>query len=233
MRAKERLLVVEQDGVLQRLLRRALSHYELEATAEADPGALLACRPRPDLLLLSLSQSPWPEVLALCADLRLEIQTPIIVLAASPAARYAAEALDSGADDCVSSPFDPHELCARVRARLRRPRLAVENADGPVLLCSSDNYLALHVEQHQVFANSREVRLSRTEFSLLHLLMAHPGRILTHRWLLQEIWGPEYGEEKDYLRVYVRQLRCKIEPEPARPLYIQTERDLGYVFRAG
>jgi two-component system KDP operon response regulator KdpE len=100
------------------------------------------------------------------------------------------------------------------------------------VLCSEDGYLRMHVEERQVFAREQLVALTKTEFAFLHYLMIHADHVVTNRTLLQTIWGPEYGEESDYIRVYVRQIRCKLEPDPSHPTYIRTVSGVGYVFRS-
>lgn len=236
MKDCESVLIVEDDPKLVRLLRRALSSYDLSFARGGDDALLLAARLQPDLVLLGLSNADWHGTLALCSRLRSADQTPIIVLSAALSSAASVEALESGADDCLGLPFDADELCAHLRARLRRPLLeasrALSYAAGPALLHSKDDYLQLHVERRQVFADAREIRLSKTEFAILYLLMLHAGKVLTHRLLLREVWGPAYGVETGYLRVFVRHLRRKIEPVPDSPSYILTENGIGYVFRS-
>jgi two-component system KDP operon response regulator KdpE len=143
------------------------------------------------------------------------------------------QALDKGADDYLTKPFNNDELLARVRACLRRAANVSEGMDvqQPEVLSSEDGHISIDILRRLVRAGTQEIKLTPTEFELLHQLMLHAGKVMTHRALLQAVWGPEYGEETDYLRVYVRQLRLKIEKEPSQPKYILTEPGVGYVFR--
>jgi two-component system KDP operon response regulator KdpE len=147
--------------------------------------------------------------------------------------RQKVEALDLGADDYLTKPFSNDELQARVRVCLRRVQTVEGSSENdPEELYSDDGYLYMNVVRRVVRAGQSDVRLTPTEFELLRQLMLYAGKVLTHRSLLRAVWGPEYGEEADYLRVYVRQLRRKVEVEPSRPRYILTEPGIGYVFRA-
>jgi two-component system KDP operon response regulator KdpE len=168
-----------------------------------------------------------------CVQIRKFAQTPIIVLSAVTEEKQKVTALDRGADDYLTKPFSNDELQARVRACLRRARAhEITNQREPAVLVSEDEYIYMDSARRQVRVGGQEVRLTPTEFELLRQLMLHAGKVLTHRSLLRAVWGPEYGEEADYLRVYVRQLRLKVESEPSHPKYILTEPGIGYVFRA-
>ena len=160
-------------------------------------------------------------------------QIPIIILSAVTEEKQKVVALDQGADDYLTKPFSNDELQARVRACLRRARVreATDNQE-PEVLTSEDEYIYMDIARRLVRAGEQEIRLTPTEFELLRQLMSHAGKVLTHRTLLRAVWGPEYGEEADYLRVYVRQLRLKVENEPSHPKYILTEPGIGYVFRS-
>ncbi len=135
----------------------------------------------------------------------------------------------------MTKPFHGEELLARVRAHLRRVQVR-EEAPVPAceseVLTSGDGALSLDIAHRLVRVGTKEVRLTPTEFELLRQLMLHEGKVLTHRMLLRNAWGPEYGEESNYLRVYIRQLRCKVEEEPAHPRYILTEPGVGYAFQS-
>jgi two-component system KDP operon response regulator KdpE len=233
----KRILVVDDELPIQRTLRRNLtmSGYEV-LVADNGLDALSAVRQHePDLILLDLCLPGSVDGLNVCEQVRRMSQVPIIVLSARTEEKQKVQALDLGADDYLTKPFSNGELLARVRACLRRAANGggQTNENGRQLLTSSDGYLTMDVERRHVRAGEREVRLTPTEFELLRQLMLHAGKVLTHRTLLRTVWGPEYGEEADYLRVYVRQLRRKVEPEPSRPRYILTEPGVGYVFATG
>jgi two-component system KDP operon response regulator KdpE len=232
----KRILVVDDELSIQRILRRNLmvSGYEV-LVADNGEDALTAVRQHePDLILLDLCLPGGIDGLEVCEQVRRLTQVPIIVLSARTEEKQKVEALDLGADDYLTKPFSNAELLARVRACLRRAANGGEKASesDAQILHSSDGYLTMDSERRHVRAGDREVRLTPTEFELLRQLMLHAGKVLTHRTLLRAVWGPEYGEEADYLRVYVRQLRRKVEPEPSRPRYILTEPGVGYVFQA-
>ncbi len=230
-----RILVVDDEELVLRSLRRILiaSGYEAQVAASGPQGLDLARKTPPDLILLDLSM-PGMDGLAVCRELRQWSTAPIIVVSARGEERFKVHALDLGADDYLTKPFGADELLARIRACLRRSagRQKDEAPDGEHLLTSEDGYLSMNVESRTVVAGSRQVRLTPKEFDLLHQLMAAPDRVLTHRALLKAIWGPEYGDETDYLRVFIRQLRRKIEQDPTHPRYLLTEPGVGYIFRS-
>src|SRR5439155_19840997 len=187
-----------------------------------------------ELILLDLCLPGKIDGLEVCRQGRLSMKTPIIVLSALTEEKQKVEALDLGADDYLTKPFSNDELQARVRACLRRASSSEngkELSGQPEILQSEDGYLYMNVVKRQVRAGDRDIRLTPTEFELLRQLMLYAGKVLTHRSLLRAVWGREYGEEADYLRVYVRQLRLKVEKEPSNPRYIITEPGIGYVFR--
>jgi two-component system KDP operon response regulator KdpE len=238
MKAKgKRILVVDDEPPIQRMLRRSLSAsgYDVLVAEDGRQAIDIMHMHQPDLVLLDLCLPGELNGLEVCKQLRTWAQTPIIVLSAITEEKQKVEALDLGADDYLTKPFSNDELQARVRACLRRASLAEagagENSIQPDILQSDDGYLFMNVLRRQVRAGQQDVRLTPTEFELLRQLMLYAGKVLTHRTLLRAVWGPEYGEEADYLRVYVRQLRLKVEVEPSRPRYILTEPGIGYVFR--
>jgi two-component system KDP operon response regulator KdpE len=226
MRAK--IVVIDADPETQFLLARVLpkGNYELLSSGQIASVIEIVEQACPDLLLLD--EAAW------CAEIRQRwAHLPIIVLLSATNERSLAPLLDQGADHCVVKPFSPGELAARIRALLRRTRdRSMFQAPAPEVLRSSDGYICLHASQHRVYVGGHQVSLTKTEFELLRYLMTHAGKILPHRAILQQVWGPEYGSEDNYLRVYIRQLRCKIEPFPARPRYLLAEVGVGYTFSA-
>jgi len=237
MKAKgKRILVVDDDPPIQRILRRNLSvsGYEVLVANNGEDALEMVHVHKPDLILLDLGLPGEVDGMEVCRQVREWTQTPIIILSARTEEGHKVEALDLGADDYLTKPFSNGELQARVRVCLRRSNSTEGTNDQPSqILRTDDGYLYMDVMRHQVRVGDSDVRLTRTEFELLRHLMLYAGKVLTHRSLLQAVWGPEYGEEADYLRVYVRQLRIKIEVEPSSPRYILTEPGIGYVFRPG
>lgn len=237
MKAKgKRILVVDDEPAIQRALKRNLtaSGYEVQVAENGKQALEMVRIHQPDLILLDLCLPGDIDGLEVCMQVRQALSTvPIIVLSALTEEKQKIEALDLGADDYLTKPFSNDELQARVRACLRRANNSEAIPERPVeVLVSRDGHLYMDTVQRQVRVGEQEVRLTPTEFELLRQLMMYAGKVMTHRSLLRAVWGPEYGEESDYLRVYVRQLRIKIEADPARPHYIVTEPGIGYVFRS-
>jgi len=231
----KRILVVDDEPPIQRILQRNLTVNGYDVLL-ADNGKLaidMAFRHQPDLILLDLYLPGEMDGLDVCKHVRRVMpKVPIIVLSAIIEERQKVRALDMGADDYLTKPFSNDELQARVRACLRRTSATLEQQDSSAeVLQSEDGHIRMDISRRQVYVGEQEVRLTPTEFELLRQLLLYAGKVLTHRSLLQEIWGPEYGEEADYLRVYIRQLRIKVEAEPSHPQYILTEPGIGYVFR--
>ncbi|MEO8971529.1 MAG: response regulator transcription factor [Ktedonobacteraceae bacterium] len=234
----KRILVVDDEPPIQRMLRRNLiaSGYEVLIASEGNQAIEMIRLFQPDLILLDLCLPGELNGLDVCAYVRNEtLRIPVIVLSALTDEKRKVQALDEGADDYLTKPFSNDELQARVRVCLRRASTMEPGNDmigQTQILKSDDGYLSMNVVGRQVRAGEQEVRLTPTEFELLRQLMLYAGKVLTHRSLLRAVWGPEYGEEADYLRVYVRQLRRKVEVDPSRPRYILTEPGIGYVFRS-
>jgi two-component system, OmpR family, KDP operon response regulator KdpE len=235
VRAKgKRILVVDDEPPIQRTLRRNLmaSGYEVLIAENGTQALEIVQQHQPDLILLDLYMPGDVSGLDVCVRVRETSRVPIIVLSAANEEKLKVRALDLGADDYLTKPFSQDELQARVRACLRRAQTStVANEKETEVLVTDNGYLYMDIVRRQVRAGSQEIRLTPTEFELLQQLMLNAGKVLTHRALLRAVWGPEYGEEADYLRVYIRQLRLKVEVEPSRPQYILTEPGIGYVFR--
>ncbi|WP_017616529.1 response regulator transcription factor [Nocardiopsis salina] len=218
-----RVLVVDDDMQIIRAMRinlRARGH-EVD-TAEGGAGALrLAAENRPDLVLLDLGL-PDMEGLEVIRRLRGWTQVPIIVLSARHSAGEKVRCLDSGADDYVTKPFGMDELLARMRAAERRS--AAEEAAPEVATAA----FTVDLSAKRVLRDGEEVRVTPTEWHILELLAQHPGHLVSQQQLLQEVWGPAYRSETNYLRVYMAQLRRKLEPDPAHPRFLITEAGRGY-----
>jgi two-component system KDP operon response regulator KdpE len=234
MKAKgKRILVVEDDLPIQRNLQRNLevSGFEVLVTNEGKHAIELVRAEQPDLILLDLWLRGDVDGMEVCLQVRQWTQIPIIIVSARSDERQKVEALDLGADDYLTKPFNIDELLARVRACLRRAaNQEADSANQHEILFTMDGSISMNLARRQVMANGKDVKLTPTEYELLHQLMLHAGKVLTHRVLLRSVWGPEYGEEADYLRVYIRQLRKKVEESSSQPKYILTEPGVGYVF---
>ena len=232
MSEKQRILVVDDEPQITRVLRRGLSSHGYDVRVAADALAALQAFGDwpPDLVVTDLSM-PGADGLQLCRDLRAVSQTPIIVLSVRGEERTKVQALDAGADDYVTKPFGMDELLARVRAALRRARAAEAGGEMSPVLEAGD--FRVDLESRRVTVRGSEVRLTPKEYDLMAYLVGHPGKVLTHRGLLTSVWGGESAEQTEYLRVFVGQLRKKVEPEPASPRYILTEPWIGYRFDPG
>ncbi len=221
------VLVVDDEPQILRALGVVLrsAGYRVES-AESKREALdvLAVRP-PDALVLDLVL-PDGSGLEVCSELRRWSALPVIVLSAVGDEREKVRALDAGADDYVTKPFSPEELLARLRAVLRRT--PEEGAGTPVIEVGE---LSIDVADRRVLRAGVPVRLTRLEFELLRVLAQHRGKLVTHRQLLHEVWGPQYVEETHYLRVHLSHVRRKLEPDPSRPRYVITEPGVGFRLR--
>ncbi len=180
-----------------------------------------------DLIILDIMM-PGPDGFEVCRAIRSQSDVPIIMLSARGRERDIVRALDMGADDYLTKPFGVEEMLARVRAVLRRTA-QTPTAPRPPLTVGD---LKIDFAARRVMVKEREVQLTPTEYDLLAHLVINAGRVLTHQALLQAVWGPEYGDETEYLWAYVRRLRRKIEPDPSNPRYIMTEPGVGYTFAA-
>ncbi len=229
MNRPQRILVVDDEPQITRVLRRSLAArgYETQVASCGEEALEIFGAWKPDLVITDLSM-PNMGGLALCRRIRAVSQTPIIVLSVKGEERAKVEALDAGADDYVTKPFGIDELLARVRAALRR---APTVADHQIKVIQTGD-LQVDLEARIVKARGVELRLTPKEYDLLIYLIRNPNKVLTHRALLGAVWGGDYVEQTEYLRVFIGQLRKKIEPDPAKPRYIITEPWVGYRFNA-
>ena len=221
----ELILVVDDEPAIVRALSAALQarqHRVAVATTGAEALSEAATR-NPAVVILDLGL-PDMDGIEVCRQLRRWTDIPIIVLTAEGAESRKVQALDEGADDYVTKPFYTPELLARVRAALRHRRDPASPEGSAVLRVGA---LEIDIPNHRVVLRGAEVELTPKEFAFLVALARHPGRVLTHGMLLREVWGPEYGGETQYLRVYASHLRKKLDDDPARP-YLVTEPGVGY-----
>src|ERR1041385_562838 len=230
MDEKQRVLVVDDEQQITLVLRSGLTKhgYEVRVAAEGEAALELFRLWTPNLVVTDLSM-PNMGGLELCRRLRAVSDVPIIVLSVKGEEATKIEALDAGADDYVTKPFGMGELLARVRATLRRSPARTDEA-VPVI---EEGDFRVDLEAHSVAVRGEEVHLSPKEFDILVHFIRHPGKVLTHRALLSTIWGGNYVEQTEYLRVFIRHLRKKIEPAAAKPRYILTEPWIGYRFDPG
>ena len=221
-----RVLVIDDEAPILRALRINLTARKFEVITAADGASGLAAmaRDRPDVLILDLGL-PDMDGTEVIKGVRGWTSTPIIVLSAWGQESQKVAALDAGADDYVTKPFGMDELLARLRAAVRRASPAPE---APVV---STEHFTVDLADKRVTRGGQDVRLTPTEWQLLEVLVRHAGRLVTQRQLLAEVWGPGYQNEAHYLRVYVANLRRKLEPDPSVPRYLLTEPGIGYRFR--
>jgi two-component system, OmpR family, KDP operon response regulator KdpE len=224
----KRILLAEDEVALRDFVSRNLRARGFEVLEASNGLEAVAVweRENPHLLILDIMM-PRMDGLEVCRRVREHSAVPIIVLTALDMESDKVTALDLGADDYLTKPFGVEELLARVRAVLRRSQWEVMPLVGGIKQFGD---LEIDLTGHIVRLRGMEVRLSPTEFALLKQLVANAGKVLTHRMLLQSIWGPEYGGEAEYLRVYINRLRHKLEPDSANPRYLLTEPGVGYRF---
>jgi two-component system KDP operon response regulator KdpE len=221
------VLVVDDEPQLRRAMKATLTdlgYSVLEAKSGEEALATMR-RDTPDLVLLDLNM-PGIGGLETCRAIRETSDLPIIVLSVRNSERDKVQALDAGADDYVTKPFGIQELLARIRAAMRRS--PAQSDSGTRLFASRE--LEIDFDTRRVTLNGNAVRLTPKEFDLLKFLVDHPNKPIPHRKLLQTVWGPDYGDEVEYLRVFINQLRKKIEPVPSKPKYLVTEPWVGYRF---
>ncbi len=229
MNEKHRILIVDDEPQITRVLRTALfaQGYDVRSAADGESALQTFGDWPPELVITDLAM-PNLSGLELCRKLRSVSKVPIIVLSVRGEEKTKVEALDAGADDYISKPFGMDELLARVRATLRRaPSPDIANR----VLEAGD--FRIDIENHTVALKERELRLTPKEYDLMLHLVRHPGKVLTHRALLGAVWGGDATEQTEYLRVFIGQLRKKIEPDPSTPRYIVTEPWIGYRFNPG
>jgi two-component system, OmpR family, KDP operon response regulator KdpE len=223
---KPLVLVIEDDPQIRQFLKAVLSIHEfryLEATT-AREGLMHAASHNPDVIVLDLGL-PDQDGLEVTAHLRSWSSIPIIILSARGQESDKVTALDLGADDYVSKPFGAGELLARIRVAIRHKQQSSVSAESSVIVVQK---LRIDLARREIFFDDQQIYLTPLEYKLLITLAKYAGKVLTHQQLLKAVWGPAYANQVQYLRVYMGQLRRKIERDPAQPVYIQTEQGVGY-----
>ena len=221
------VLVIDDEIHMQRALRKILgeNHYRVIVAGTGEEGLAQAALTPPDVIILDLGL-PDMDGTDVCEKLRAWTNTPIIILSARDDQRNKADALDKGADDYLTKPFGIEELMARVRVALRHSAQMGRDAE-PIVHSGA---ISIDLARHIVSRNNEEVKLTAREFKLLAHLARNADRVLTHRAILNEVWGMEYADQIEYLRVYMRQLRAKLEDDPHAPRLLLTEPGVGYRF---
>jgi two-component system KDP operon response regulator KdpE len=223
-----RVLVVDDERQILRALNAGLraNGYEVDLASGGEQALTVAATNPPDVVVLDL-EMPGVDGIEVITQLRNWSQVPIIVLSAHAEERDKVQALDAGADDYLTKPFGMEELLARVRAALRRA--TAQAGDDPILDFGT---LKIDLTAHVVTVNAEEIRLTPTEYELLRVLATNAGKVMTHQMLLTRVWGPASEDSTNYLRVYINQLRRKIELDSSRPRYLLTDPGIGYRFRS-
>lgn len=226
---KPKVLVVDDEPATLKYVGTNLRArgYEVLTAPDGLQAIEVAHHTTLDLVLLDLMM-PGMDGFQVCQKLREWSEVPIVILSARGQERDKVRALDIGADDYLTKPFGVEELLARVRAVLRRSQAASQGLNQTMEM----GRIVVDFDGRRVTANGKQVKLTPTEFNLLAHLVRNAGKVLSHRAILQAVWGPEYGQENDYLWAYVRRLRRKIEPDPEKPVYLITEAGVGYSFRS-
>jgi two-component system, OmpR family, KDP operon response regulator KdpE len=221
------ILVIDDEPQMQRALRTILSahDYRVSIAPTGEVGLALAAAENPDVIILDLGL-PDIDGVEVCAQLRQWTQTPIIILSVRSDEGEKIKALDQGADDYLVKPFGTGELLARLRVAQRHR--AKSQGEPEAVVVSGD--LIIDLTRHIVTRAGMEVKLTATEYRLLAYLAGHPNRVLTHPNILENVWGPEYRDSVEYLRVFMSQLRKKLEAQPKKPLHILSEPGIGYRF---
>jgi two-component system KDP operon response regulator KdpE len=220
-----RILIVDDDPQIRRVLKIALSGegYEVKDVRTGEEAELELRQSRYDLMLLDMNM-PGMGGFQTCRTVRATSDIVIMMLTVRNSEEDKVAALDAGADDFITKPFSTAELLARIRAALRRAPMVPETGVQQVTLGAAQ----IDFQSRKVTAGGQELRLTPKEFDLLRYLILHPNRAIPHRELLQAVWGPDYGDEVEYLRVFIKQLRRKIERKPEEPAFILTEPWVGY-----
>lgn len=226
--ASAKVLIVDDEPQARRVLRAALISRGFEVTdAWSGEEALETLRREtPDVILLDLKM-PGIGGLETCRQIRERSEVPVMIVSGAKKESEKVEALESGADDYVTKPFGIEELVARIHAVTRRPQI------GPNSRIVRLDSVEIDLESHEVKRGEAVAHLTSKEFRLLHYLLQNAGKVVSHRRILQAVWGPDYGNEVEYLRVFINQLRKKVEPDPSHPKYILTEPSSGYRFAPG
>jgi len=226
---KPRILLIEDDPQIRRFLRASLptQGYELLEAESGREGLGLAAAQTPDLILLDLGL-PDMDGIEVIRQVRLWSAVPIIILSARDQEREKVATLDAGADDYLTKPFGVGELMARIRVGLRRFLQAGEGGKETVFTMGN---VTVDLEKRRVFRGPEEIHLTPIEYKLLITLIRYRGKVVTHRQLLKEVWGPSYVEQNPYLRIFILNLRRKLEDNPTRPTYLLTDPGVGYRLR--
>jgi two-component system KDP operon response regulator KdpE len=227
MAKKTKILVVDDEPKIRMFIRANLEArgYEVHLGQDGVEAVERAALVSPDVIILDVNM-PRIDGIEACRRIREWTNTPIIVLSVRGDEKDKVKALNEGADDYVTKPFGVEELLARIKVALRHSSVTAVTA-APVLVADD---LEVDLSRHVVKRHGKVVKLTRTEYELLAFLVANSGKVITHKELLHNVWGPEYGEESEYVRVFINQLRRKIEDDPSNPKFILTEPRIGYRF---
>jgi two-component system, OmpR family, KDP operon response regulator KdpE len=228
MMTQPHILVIDDEAQILRALRTILTakQFKVSVASRGEEGLALAAAQPPDLVILDLSL-PDMDGVEVCARLREWSQVPIIILSVRESERDKVIALDKGADDYLTKPFGIEELLARIRVALRHSAQSMGSQKSQVITAGS---VIIDLALHVVTRNGEEVKLTATEFNLLAYLAANAGRVLTNQSILSHVWDPAEADHVEYLRVYIRQLRKKLEDDPDQPCIIRNEPGIGYRF---
>jgi two-component system KDP operon response regulator KdpE len=224
------LLLIEDEAPIRRFLRTSLAgeNYRLAEAETGAQGLRLATQQPPDLVILDLGL-PDMDGQDVLRQLREWLHAPILILSARDQEKQKVAALDNGADDYLTKPFSTAELLARIRVALRHAASSHGQEESATFVSGA---LRVELAERRVFVRDAEIHLTPLEYKLLTTLIRHAGKVLTHRFLLNEVWGPLHARETHYLRVFMASLRRKIEADPSQPTFLLTEQGVGYRFAA-